>query len=342
MIDAAIRAPSGDNCQPWRFEIKNDDLLLYLLPDRDISFYSWGHRASLMALGAALENMFVAAKEHGFALSAGIQPEINNSNLVATLKIQPGAEPGHALYQAIFDRCTNRKPYQKLPLNQDVEKYLLSAQEDIPEAAVLLQQSTQSLESLASAAAINEKILFENFHMHKFFYDHILWTTKQDLKKRMGFYIKTLEVPGFAMPSFKLAKSWPILKFLNRVGFSKIIAKENSKTYRACSAIGAITAEDNSIQSYVAAGRLLQRTWLKVTEKGLQFQPLTGIAFLMQKVLGDGGRDLSAEHINLIKTTYVGMQAAFALGNQTLTLMFRIGAGPQPSARTLRLPAKIN
>ncbi len=35
IIEYAIMVPSGDNCHPWRFAVKNKQLDLYNLPEKD-------------------------------------------------------------------------------------------------------------------------------------------------------------------------------------------------------------------------------------------------------------------------------------------------------------------
>ena len=37
IIEAAVQAPSGENCQPWRFEILNNNIKLFNVPERDQS-----------------------------------------------------------------------------------------------------------------------------------------------------------------------------------------------------------------------------------------------------------------------------------------------------------------
>lgn len=341
IIDAAIHAPSGDNCQPWEFEMDKNSLLLHLLPDRDNSLYSWGQRASLIALGAAIENMVVAGNKLGFSFSVNLFPDSSKPRIIARLTAVPARPQDEPLYDSILKRCTNRKPYGQDPLLENQKKYLLASPIEVGGSRIYLTETKNDVEILAKAASVNEKILFENFEMHKFFYDHIIWTAEEELQKRMGFYVKTLEVPGYAMPSFKLAKNWKILKFLNLTGFSNIIAKTNFKTYGSCSNIGAIIIPDNSEKSYISAGRLFQRVWLKTTKEELSLQPLTGICLLMQKILSGSATELSQIHQNLVRENYQIISERVNAGKETVALLFRIGTGPHPSARTLRLPAKV-
>ncbi|MGD8241945.1 MAG: ThiF family adenylyltransferase, partial [Desulfobacterales bacterium] len=66
ILQAAIRAPSGDNCQPWRFRVDQNRISLHLRPEVDRSLFNVDQYASLIACGAAVENMRLAASRYGF------------------------------------------------------------------------------------------------------------------------------------------------------------------------------------------------------------------------------------------------------------------------------------
>jgi hypothetical protein len=55
IVDAARRAPSGGNIQPWRFEADAHEIRMYLVPERTTTM-DVRHRGSYVAIGAALFN----------------------------------------------------------------------------------------------------------------------------------------------------------------------------------------------------------------------------------------------------------------------------------------------
>src|SRR5437588_12772428 len=59
LMTAAVRAPSGDNTQPWRFSVDSGRgrIAIDVDPARDPSPMNAGQRMSRIAVGAALENM---------------------------------------------------------------------------------------------------------------------------------------------------------------------------------------------------------------------------------------------------------------------------------------------
>ncbi|MCC2666572.1 MAG: putative flavin-dependent oxidoreductase, partial [Gammaproteobacteria bacterium] len=85
IIASAIQAPSGDNCQPWKFKVDKNQIYLINLPERDTSLYSWGQRASYVAHGAAIENISVTAIKLGYETHIELFPNKLDQNLVAKI-----------------------------------------------------------------------------------------------------------------------------------------------------------------------------------------------------------------------------------------------------------------
>ena len=80
LISAAVLAPSGDNTQPWRFEIDEDASTIKVMVDesRDRSPMNAGQRMSRIACGAAVENMIRTARFNHWNIEYSInaQPTI--------------------------------------------------------------------------------------------------------------------------------------------------------------------------------------------------------------------------------------------------------------------------
>ena len=45
ILSSAILAPSGENCQPWKFEVKGSNIDVMNVKERDQSLYNWDQRA---------------------------------------------------------------------------------------------------------------------------------------------------------------------------------------------------------------------------------------------------------------------------------------------------------
>src|SRR5688572_32817645 len=72
ILDLARWAPSGDNTQPWRFEIIGDDhAIIHGFDTREHCVYDLMGHASQMAIGALLETLRIAAS--GLGLRATVR-----------------------------------------------------------------------------------------------------------------------------------------------------------------------------------------------------------------------------------------------------------------------------
>ena len=58
-------APSGENCQPWRFIVDGDKIKIFNIPERDTSLYNVLQFGSFVAHGALIENMLIASSAVG-------------------------------------------------------------------------------------------------------------------------------------------------------------------------------------------------------------------------------------------------------------------------------------
>ena len=77
IIDAAITAPSGGNAQPWKWVYSNS--VLTLLFDRyyGYSFMDFQDRASIIALGSAIENLILESHKQGFEVKIDYYPMVS-------------------------------------------------------------------------------------------------------------------------------------------------------------------------------------------------------------------------------------------------------------------------
>ncbi len=124
---AANKAPSGENCQPWHFVVHPNKVIdLKVLPERDQSYYSWGQRASYLAVGAALENLAIAASALGYKSEVSYS-SINDNDRIATVSLVKSASvQADPLVKAIDSRVTNRNSYSKESLSSQERDALIS------------------------------------------------------------------------------------------------------------------------------------------------------------------------------------------------------------------------
>jgi hypothetical protein len=110
IVDAARRAPSGGNVQPWRFEADHDEIRFFVVPERSTSSMDVHLRGSYVAVGAALFNARVAAASIMKLGSVELFPSGANSDHVATLHLGNQVDAAIAqLHPSVPTRAANRR-----------------------------------------------------------------------------------------------------------------------------------------------------------------------------------------------------------------------------------------
>jgi hypothetical protein len=340
ILEDGVKAPSGENCQPWKFEVTENRLLIYNLPEADMSLYNSRQKGSYVAHGALIENIEISAKEFGYTISVDTLPDKENINHVATITFIKSEHMHDSLYACINTRCTNRKDYtgEKIPSEQ--KKILQESIADFAHTAFIIIDDESKMQSLGQALAVNERILFENKYLHDFFYEHIIWDKKDEAKA--GFYIETLEFLPHQLGAVKLFKNWTILSLFNKIlGVSKKISKENGEKYTRSGAFGAITVRGDTIKDYITMGRAVQRIWLTATKHNIAMHPCNGVIYFMEQIQDNGGKEFSVAHQKIVKDTHATIVQEFGSTDSRLGFIFRMGKSNPPTAQAKRLKPVI-
>lgn len=342
ILNKAVSAPSGDNSQPWRFEVVENKIYIFNLSERDIPFYNYKQKGSYVAHGALIENIKVLASSFGYAVEINLFPDESMVELVATVElIKDKSVKEDILSQNVTKTCTNRKRYKKKNLTDVQLNDLKSCGEAVLNGSVVFVTDEKLKKHLGLASSVNEKIVLTTPKLHKIFFDHLVWTKKEEQEKKSGLYLKTLELSPPQRLAFRLFRNWRFMDFLNKLGLYKFVAKENAGIYAQSPTIGAVIVKDNSKYSFVDSGRVMQRVWLKTASMGLSLQPVTGVLFLAQRAFSGETEGLTESQVYMIKKAYEDIKNIFKKDEGVVAMMFRIGYSDEPSARSSRMEPNI-
>lgn len=342
ILDLARWAPSGDNTQPWRFEIIDDrHVIIHGFDTRKDCVYDFRGHGSHLAQGALLESISLAASGHGLKTSIDIRSDSNDEHPLFDVNFteEPDLHPD-PLLPYIRDRSVQRRPYSTRPLIQD-EKELLTASvkplydvtwlEGLPlklQMAQLLSHAGKLRLSIPEAYEVHRKIIQWNATFSK---DRVP-------DQAIGLDKMTLRLMHWVM------KSWRRVDFFNTFLAGSFVPRIELDIIPAiaCAAHFFIIAKNkpDSLMDYIQAGRAMQRFWLTAEKLGLQLQPemsplifrnydVNGISVSIRK-----GADLAAKKIAQELDSLAGNSN---LGKD-IVFMGRIGSGQKPSARSVRIP----
>jgi nitroreductase len=151
-VEAASRAPSIHNTQPWRFRVGRDRVDLYADRSRRLHAADVDGRDLLLSCGAALHHLRLALSE-SWQIRVRRCPSAENPDHLASVELKSkAAGPGSpALLAAITERRTDRRPFTEWPVPQAFVRQLLDGAAD--QGAVLRAVSDPGAAFVLHAAA---------------------------------------------------------------------------------------------------------------------------------------------------------------------------------------------
>jgi hypothetical protein len=340
ILELARWAPSGDNTQPWRFEVLDDSRIRVFGHDtRDHILYDFEGHPSHIAHGALLETMRIAATGFGLRSSWQARSEGDHRHPVYDVKfIADPALKKDPLLGCIETRMVQRRPMKTTPLT--------SAQRGALVASVGPDYRVQLFESFSERSRV-AGLLWQSAHIrltcpeaypvHKEIIEwHARFSKDRIPEQAVGVDPATARLMQWAM------HSWERIAFLNRYLGGTIAPRIQLDLLPAllCAAHVLVqpVTKPVGLEDWVRMGIAWQRVWLTATQQGLHFQPemtpiifrwyaRSGMRFSKQPALFDQALALSGAFERIAK---VGE-------TDPLGFFFRVGTSTVPRSRSIRL-----
>jgi hypothetical protein len=315
LVEAARWAPSGDNTQPWKFHVDNDNdtVIVELDPTRDTSPMNAGQRMARIAVGAAVENIVQTATHNGWQAECEILPTtpISVAVRLSGLGERPGEVP-----RVILDRCTNRKLYDGRPLDPELLARLKTAVQP-PEGITIRWVTERSeIESLAKVIGEADGRMFNIPEVRQAFLDNIRFDRPATEAVSEGLSLGSLELSQVDSLALRVLGHIPAWCF-RAIKLDRSFRNKAGQLAYTASGLCVLSATVQHHEADVATGRTLERLWLALARSGLAVQPMMSLPVLRAM---DRGANLN-----------LGIYA------ETCALL-RFGNALHPSVRTGRLP----
>jgi hypothetical protein len=334
VVAKAFSAPSGDNLQPWLVDWHDGVLSVAIDRNRDRSLYNFRYRASLIALGAMLENLTIAARHFGFDAVASLGTD-GDDLLNARVVFKPTAPADDSLYAAIDARCTNRQAFRRVPLRPGVLEALALAVPSDGASELTFINDTPRKRALARAASLNDGLLLEWKRLHDGLYETVRWTAEEAERTRDGLFIKTLEL-GPTEIGFRMMRSWRAATILCRLGAKAFAPLHSYATFMKSAVFGFLQMTTATREAFVEGGRWLERLWLTATSLGVSLQPMAGTMCLLPYLEHHPGQLSASQRATLTEARRIYNDLLHLRSDRAPILLFRLGYGKAPSARSLR------
>jgi hypothetical protein len=271
LVGAGVLAPSHWNVQPWRFEIDGGSIRLVADVSRALPALDPERRSMMIALGAALENMLVAARAYGLQPTVTHFPHAGANDVVAEIAWTGGGERrDRPMFLAIADRRTNRRKYDGRGIySQNRAQLLAQMFEGCTLHWIDDRQRIRDLGDLVHDA-VRDQTRDPRKQAESF-----LWMRRDDddaERRGDGVSRDALELGGPA--------KWFAGRYFNPesrfVGWgAESAGKQARERVRSAGALALLTASRADEAQWLSGGRAYQRFALKATLLGIAHQPFS-------------------------------------------------------------------
>ena len=338
LIAAGIRAPSGDNCQPWQFRLdaSRERLYIDLIPERAKSFFDYQHNASFLSIGAVIENLRIEAALLGFRLQLEYLDGEAPGEAAAWITLaDDNPDPECArLEPAMLRRSVNRRPYFRVRPSAGQQQALTSNPVQKTRTQIFTQR--QEIKAWARLIYLADRIRYSHPTIHDELFSKILLSREQINTRRMGLEYDRLGIGPGSTGILKLLKPWQRMQKLARFGVDKGLSNQSRMLAMSSGAIVLVTIAGNNAEHWMRSGEQIERLWVTAEHVGLCVHPMTVALYLSQRYSAEGMKNFLPEHEPLLKEISTGLQPF--LGGEIGAMVFRLGKAMKMSGTAIRLP----
>jgi hypothetical protein len=306
IVRTACHAPSGGNLQPWKWTNKNE--LFQLKFDRNLisSFLDHHEIASMIALGASLENASLEAINQGYENSVSFFPIQEEKDIIAHLSLSESKasdELDKWLGENVLNRETNRNLEHSAPLSE-TDKAKLKAASQKNGSGLTIIEPGEEFDGLAALIAQTERFRIMHPTGHRNFTEEMRWTKEEVESTKDGIDIATVDLTIGELTGFKLARNREVIDKLVEWKGGSAFEKLSKKSTSSAAALGIITRPKRSRLDYLQAGMDMERVWIAANALNMGFQPQSPLSLLLPRL--QDGSDLTPDQYK--EFTTVGKQ----------------------------------
>lgn len=275
LIELALRAPSGDNCQPWRFTWNDNTLAIFYDESLGRHALANNNHATWLSLGCLIEALIIGASGSKLRLEIEKYDFTNwKSAPVVILKFQRQVMKTEGLISEIQRRKTVRLPYLESELPADVVQLLMAEASAFPacDFALKCEKPIEILDYLIFC----DEFMWKN---QKVASDFLKWvrTDQAEIKNHDdGMPWWTLGIQKVELIPIRIFRRFPqLIRLFWKLGFSKKMNQMTKALALRQQGLFCIAIKQTDPFHIKEAGRLAYRLWLTLSLEGYCVQPLS-------------------------------------------------------------------
>jgi nitroreductase len=346
LVEHAVLAPSGGNSQPWHFYWSDDTLWVTLDRDRGQNLADPKDRAVRLALGAAVENIVIAAAARDLIAAVEPFPIPDAPDVVAAITVGPdtnargtGNPKQTALLRAVLRRRTHRRPGVRAALTSDEAAALTSAGA-MHGARLDLCIRPDEMDEIGRILGACDRIRFLNPHLHRELIGELRLDRAGAEHRRDGITVSSLVLPPGPEAAMELITRPDVVARLRHVGGGARLEEVSRDAAAGASAIGLLSLGEDTPEAWLAGGRAMQRTWLRAELLDLGLHPMMFALYMFDLLDGPPARLFSADEVSTLRDLKNRFLQATMPTRGPIAFLFRLSRITAPAEQSLRLPAE--
>lgn len=341
LLEFVVRAPSGDNTQPWEFTYSEASGVLSMQIDEsrvDQPKPLWRFVAR-MSCGAALENLLLAAPSRGLAAEL----DVPDAHEVARIRLRRSSRSKENcdVLDLIERRKTNRQVYDGRCLSKEVAQQLQSVSPHLDKVEVIWITDRSLIDRLAPVVCGIDETMYGMCPMWKPIGDRIRFDRPANEPVSLGLSLGSLELTKIQQFLLRWVRMLPH-RVLRWSGLVHYFSKRSHSLVTSSSGLLLVVADDDLPTTEVTVGRATEHCWLALTQAGLSAHPMNSVAlmgFICEQ--GDDHLQKLAARTSIRKLLRQFDNLLPAVGDRRKAFLMRFGyPSSPPTAVSGRLPVK--
>lgn len=259
LVEYAVKAPSGHNTQPWKFENTEDGIVIHPDFSRALPIVDKESYELYISLGCALENLIISATQKGYEFSVQYPDSAKSPVYVKFTKAEKNIQ-ADKLFDFISSRQVTKSKYKNLAIPPD-DLHQLSSCFNSDGISLVILNGKENIQRITSSVIEASNLQFGN---KEFVNELVSWcrfSKGKALKTKDGIWSATMGMPG-------LGRFLGSMIMKNLIS-SKSEAKRLTDLLIHTQGLVVFVADENDAISWVKTGQAFQRFGLMATMLGI-------------------------------------------------------------------------
>lgn len=277
IIEASLFYPSGDNSQPFKFKITEENQVeIFHLSKRGKHKLNFDNVSSFISLGSVIESIKIAASTFKLEVRSTLKNLINDEGPICIISFKEGEIEEDPLAHFLLERKTDRRKFNGGDL-LDLQVQKINSFENISDTQSVKIHFPKSFDSkFKKFIARCETYVFNDLEALWDILHWINFNSKDDILEKQGLPWKNLGLSRLDAFFISLVKkNHFLIHIFHLFGLNISIMLNALKLLNSSAGTILFTVDNFSNESAFELGKVLQRSWTHLCSIGYGVHPVS-------------------------------------------------------------------